>query len=146
MNNDASVRVFRRNNKNTIIVWNTVQLDTEYNKPVIAALINDIGQEIILTYSKFVPDNPEKFPRGIDGIVISHVNNNLNPTEQYKIKVTFNGENGESFSTEKDILPVILTPASETIKPVDVVHVYGFNYKTRQWVPMPVDPKLIVLD
>ena len=111
--------------------------------PVIVTLVDAEGKETLLAYSKFKPDSPEKFPRGIDGIVISHINNNLDPNSAYKIKLSF--KNGHVYcESVKEILPVSSVGMPEAIKPVDAVHVYAYDYANHKWVPLPVDQKLMV--
>jgi hypothetical protein len=140
---DLSVRVFRRNNKNIIILWNTAQLDPAFVDPVIATRVDAGNKEVPLTYSKFRPDNPEKFPKDIDGIVVSHANNSLDPNLGYKIKLSFS--NGNLYCEAlQDVLPVSAVPPPEPVKSAEIVHVYGYDYKNRKWVPLPIDPNLMV--
>ena len=140
---DISCRVFRRNNKNIIILWNTAQLDISFIDPVVASIVDAEGKESLLAYSKFKPDNPEKFPRDIDGIVISHINNNLDPNSGYKIKLSF--RNGNVYCEAlQDVLPVSAITPVEAPKPTEVVHMYAYDYKNRKWVPLPADQKLMV--
>ena len=140
---EMSCRVFRRNNKNIIILWNTSQLDPAFVSPVVASVVADDGKETLLTYSKFSPDSPEKFPRDIDGIVISHVNNNLDPNSGYKIRLSF--VNGTVHSEAlQDVLPVNALGPVETPKPSEIVHMYAYDYAARKWVPLPVDQKLVM--
>ncbi len=139
--NDIGCRVFRRNNKNIIILWDAALLAPEFVDSPTATVIEDGGREILLTYSKFRPDNPEKFSKHIAGIVVSHINNNLDPAAGYKIKLAFvNGQmHHEAF---QDVLPVSAV-SPESIKPAEIVHLYGYDYNNRKWVPMPIDPKLL---
>ena len=140
---DISCRVFRRNNKNIIILWNTAQLDVSFIKPVVASVVDLEGKENLLVYSKFTPDSPEKFPKDIDGIVISHNNNNLDPNLGYKIKLAFS--NGDMYCEAlQDVLPVSAVTPTEPIKQAEAVHMYAYDYKNRKWVPLPVDQKLVV--
>lgn len=143
--NDISCRVFRRNNKNIIILWNTAQLDSSFVDPVIASLVGDDGKESLLVYNKFVPDSPEKFPKDIDGIIISHLNNNLDPNSSYKVKILF--ANGTlRHEVVKDVLPVSPVVPAESMKPTQIVHMYAYDYKNSKWVPLPFDPRLAVVE
>lgn len=140
---DIGCRVFRRNNKNIIIVWNATQLDPLFVSPVVATIVDSEGKESLLAYSKFKPDNPEKFPRDVDGIVISHINNNLNPDMGYKIKLSFC--NGKVYCEAlQDVDPVNATSPINIPKPAEAIHMYAYDYKNRKWVPLPVDQKLMV--
>lgn len=140
---DISCRVFRRNNKNIIILWSAAQLDASFVKPVVASTVDTDGKESLLIYSRFKPDNPEKFPRDIDGIIISHVNNNLDPNKGYSVKLTF-GNGITSHEERQEVLPVSAVTPAEPIKAVEAVHMYAYDYKNRKWVPLPVDQKLVV--
>lgn len=139
---DIGCRVFRRNNKNIIILWNTAQLDSAFVSPVVASILDQDGKESLLAYSTFKPDNPEKFPKDIGGIVISHLNNNLNPESGYKIKLSFS--NGNVYQEAiQDVLPVSAITPVEPARPADIVHMYAYDYKNRKWVPLPVDQRLM---
>lgn len=140
---NISFRVFRRNNKNTILLWNSASLPDE-NKTSVAAFMVDGDREGPLSFSKFVPENSEKFAKDVDGIVIPHLSNKIDPSKPCTIKVLF-GEGDDSFDVVKTVLPANSAPESterETAGP-KVVHVYGMDYATKQWVPFPVNPELI---
>lgn len=140
---EISCRVFRRNNKNIIILWNTSQLSPDFVDPVVASIVCDDGGESILAYSKFKPDSPEKFPRDIDGIVISHINNNLDPDSGYKIRLSF--RNGLVHSEAlQEVLPVNALGPMDPPKTNEIVHMYAYDYAERKWVPLPVDQRLIM--
>ena len=137
-----SSRVFRRNNKKIIILWDASQLDSTFTNPVIASVIGVEGKDTPLTYSQFKPDNPEKFSRDIDGIVISHLSNNLDPNKEYKVKLVFHGQE-DSCETIQEVLPATVIVPTETTRVTEVVHMYAYDYKNRKWVPLPVDQRLV---
>ena len=140
---EIGCRVFRRNNKNIIILWNAAQLDPVFVSPVVVSVIDSEGKESLIAYSKFRPDSPEKFNKDIDGIIISHVNNNLDPAAGYKIKLSFS--NGNVYlEAIQDILPVSSITPSEIPKTAEIVHMYAYDYVNRKWVPLPVDQRLMV--
>lgn len=140
--NEITARVFRRNPKNIIIVWNVTGLDMPMKRPVVATIIDE-GKETLLAYSRFIPDSPEKFPRGTDGIIISHVNNNLDPNKAYKIKLSF-GDSEPKTELIKDVSPTCVYTAPEAPKDIQPTHMYAYDYKKCKWVPLPVDQSLIV--
>jgi hypothetical protein len=140
---EISVRVFRRNAKNIIILWNTAQLDEAFIKPVVASIVDLEGKESLLAYSKFKPDSPEKFPKDIDGIVISHANNNLDPNTGYKVKLSFSNGN-VYYEALQEVLPMSNVVPAEVLKPIESVHMYAYDYANRKWVPLPVDTKLML--
>jgi hypothetical protein len=111
--------------------------------PVIATVVDPEGKESLLAYSKFKPDSPEKFSKDIDGIVISHSNNNLEPNTGYKIKLAF--KNGHvSQETLQDVLPVSPIGVIDVPKTSQSVHMYAYSYRDCKWVPLPVDQRLMV--
>ena len=143
MASNCNLRIFRRNNKNTIILWNSASLPDE-NKTSVAAFLVDGEKEGPVVFSKFVPENIEKFAKDVDGIVISHSANKMDPTKPCTIKVLF-GEGDDSFEITKTVLPANSAPEAtdrESAGP-KVVHMYAMNYETKQWVPFPVNPELL---
>ena len=93
---NLNLRVFRRNNKGLILLWSGSQLDTRH-KNVNAYLVDSDGVERPLITTKFVPDNPEKFNNDVEGLVISHSQNSLDPSKTYNIRMIF-GCSDESFT------------------------------------------------
>lgn len=141
---NINVRVFRRNLRNLIIVWNTAQLDPSLRQCTSAFILDGIpnGKETLLTFSKFVPDTPEKFPKDIDGIIVSHANNNMDPMKPYLVKVVFGF--GECRHEEiKEVLAMSNFVIPEPPKITNDMHMYAYDYAERKWVPMPFDPKLV---
>ena len=141
MNDNLNLRVFRRNPKNIIIVWNPAGLEIPSTKPAVVSAI-DGNQEVLLAWSKFIPDAPEKFPRGTEGVIISHVNNSLDPNRAYKIKLSF-GDAEPKLEIVKDVMPVCVYTIPETNKEIVPTHMYAYDYKRGKWVPLPVDQDLI---
>ena len=138
-----AVRIFRRNLSKIIIVWERSQLDPAFVDPPIASIVDEEGRETLLTYSRFKPDNPEKFVKDIDGVVISHLHNKLDPDKGYKIKIAFS--NGHVYQEAvQEVMPVSALPVLEPVKPVEIMHIYGFDYRRHAWVPLPVDTKLMI--
>ena len=143
MNENLNLRVFRRNPKNIIILWCATGLDIPTSKPVVASVIED-HTEVLLAYNRFIPDAPEKFPKGTEGIILSHVNNNLDPNKAYKIKLVFDSEPRTEII--KDVMPTCIYTAPEPMKDVAPMHMYAYDYKHSKWVPLPVDQKLMPED
>lgn len=143
MSSNINFRVFRRNTKNLILLWSAASLPDD-SRPSVAAFIIDGDSDRPLSFSKFVPDNIEKFSGDVDGIVISHASNKIDPTKSCTVKVLF-GEGDDSFEVTKTVLPANSAPESqerETAGP-KVVHMYAMNYATKQWVPFPVNQELL---
>ena len=137
------IRVFRRNLMKLIIVWERSQLDPAFVDPVIASIVDAEGKETLLTYSKFVPDNPEKFTRDIDGVVISQPRNKLDPNVGYKVKMAFS--NGHIYQEATvDITPVCAQPPLDPATVATICHMYAYDYSQKTWRPLPVDPRLMV--
>lgn len=140
MSANISFRVFRRNNKNTILLWSSAALPDD-NKFSVAAFLIDGDVDRPLSFSKFAPDNPEKFTGDVDGIVISHLANKIDPTKPCTIKVLF-GEGDDSFEVTKTVLPANSAPESQervTAGP-HVAHMYGYSYALKKWIPFPCEP------
>jgi hypothetical protein len=140
MSTGTNLRVFRRNAKNIIIIWNNAQMEEKYHRCAGVFLVGDDGVERPLISNKFVPDNPEKFSNDVDGMIVSHSSNSLDPSKIYNIRVMF-GSDGDMIVFDKQVMSTITEfgkpePAGETI-----VHMYGFDYDAQKWVPLPVDPK-----
>jgi hypothetical protein len=143
MSSNINFRVFRRNSKNTIFLWSANALADESRLSVAAFLI-DGESDRALVFSKFTPENPEKFSGDVDGIVIPHMLNKIDPSKTCTIKVLF-GEGDDSFGVEKTVLPANSSPEAqerETAGP-KIVHMYGMDYSTNKWVPFPVNPELL---
>jgi hypothetical protein len=141
MQENLNLRIFRRNPKNIIIIWNSAHLTGFFTRPVSAMVIDEAG-DMLLTYSKFVPDAPEKFPKDIDGIVISHSGNNLDANKAYKIKIAF-GDRVNGFEIIKEVMPVNSFTIPDGPKEVQAMHMYAFDYRKQKWVPFPFDPKVL---
>jgi hypothetical protein len=143
MASNCNLRIFRRNNKNTILLWDAKQLPDDSRSSVVAFIVdNDSDAPVI--FSKFVPDNPDKFAVGVDGMVISHAANKIDPSKPCTIKVLF-GEGDDSFEITKTVLPANSAPEAQeraTAGP-QVCHMYAMDYATKQWVPFPVNPELL---
>ena len=143
MSSNINFRVFRRNNKNLILLWNAASLPDD-GRTSIAAFLVDGESEGPVTFAKFVPENIEKFAKDVDGIVIPHGPNKIDPSKACTIKVLF-GEGDDSFEVTKTVLPANSAPEAterETAGP-KIMHMYGFDYATKQWVPFPVNPELL---
>jgi hypothetical protein len=144
MATNIGLRIFRRNTKNCIFLWNSELLPDD-NKLSVAAFIIDGEGDRALEFTTFRPDNPEKFSPGVAGIVISHAANKIDPTKPCTIKVLF-GEGDDSFEVEKTVLPANSAPEAqdrETGLP-RIIHMYGMDYRTNKWVPFPVNPEHMV--
>ena len=140
MSSNINFRVFRRNNKNLILLWNSASLADE-DRFSVAAFLMDGMDEGPLTFAKFKPENPEKFSGDVDGIVIPHLANKIDPSKPCTVKVLF-GEGDNSFEVLKTVLPANSSPDAQDrdSQGPRIVHMYGMDYKTKQWVPFPVNP------
>ena len=122
-----------------------MSLPDDCREALSAFLVDEQGNEGPLTFSKFVPDSPEKFSGDVDGIVISHAQNKMDPAKPYTIKVVL-GEGEDSVEFTKDVLPANAAPVPEqsprAMGPKEV-HIYGMDYRTGKWVPFPVDPDVL---
>lgn len=143
MSANINFRVFRRNNKNLIFLWNSASLPDD-GRFSVAAFLMDGEVEGPITFSKFKPENPEKFTGDVDGIVIPHIPNKIDPTKACTIKVLF-GEGDDCFEVMKTVLPANSAPEAQerVIAGPQVVHMYGMDYRTKKWVPFPVNPELL---
>jgi hypothetical protein len=136
---NLNLRVFRRNNKGLILLWNGSHVEQRY-KNVHAYLVGSDGVERPL--SRFVPDNPEKFNGDVEGLVIAHLQNSMDPVKSYDIRLIFGGKD-DSFVMDKQVLsatPIAKDPASSET----VVHMYGYDYDNEKWVPLPVNTSLFL--
>lgn len=143
MSINISLRIFRRNAKNIIILWQSSALPDDCRDSISAFLV-DGDNEGPVVFTKFKPDNPEKFASGVDGIVIPHLSNKIDPSKPCTIKVMF-GEGEDSFDVTKTILPANSAPEAqerETQGP-KIVHMYAMDYSTKKWVPFPVNQELL---
>lgn len=143
MSTSINFRVFRRNNKNLILLWSPHAMPDD-GKFSVAAFLLDGDNEGPLTFAKFRPESPEKFPGGVDGIVIPHAANKIDPTKPCTVKVLF-GEGDDSFEVTKTVLPANSAPEAqdrETAGP-RVCHMYAMDYRTQKWVPFPANPELL---
>ena len=136
---NINFRVFRRNNKNLIFLWNSGSIPDSCGGSISVIREDDDGSA--LEFSRFVPENPEKFAEDVDGIVIPHAQNRIDPSKSCSVRVVF-GEGEDSFSLSKTVKPANFSPESPS-KPVAEVRMYGKNYSTGEWVPFPVDSKLL---
>ena len=139
MSINLSVRVFRRNLRNTIIIWNGAALLPSQREKVAVFLFDENGMDTDkqLSFSKFVPDSPEKFSADVSGVVIPHAENKMDPVKQYNIRVIF-GEGDDSMEITKPVMAANSIDFSKmgTAKPT--AHLYAMDYETNTWVPWPV--------
>jgi len=141
---NCNFRIFRRNQKNLILLWNAGSLPDGAKDSLSAFLVDEEGNEGPLKFSKFIPDNPSKFQGDVDGIVISHEQNKMNPESAYTVRVVI-GDGDDPLEFVKEVLPAAAVPPPERTpqEPPRIVHIYGMDYKTKRWVPFPVDPELV---
>jgi len=137
-----NLRVFRRNAKNLIFLWSPTGLPG--NQKVSAFIVEEGKADKPLQFGKFVPEQPEKFSKDVDGIVISHQENGMDAGRQYSIKLSFGVGGREGFEFIKQVKPANAAPEPTAQKDQRVVHIFGMNYNTGKWVPFPVDSKLIL--
>lgn len=142
---NINFRVFRRNNKNLILLWNNAQLSDDQKVSLFAYAVDGLSDDRQLEWSKFVPDNPEKFAPDVDGIVIPHIQNKLNPMEKCTVKVVF-GTGEESLEMVKDVMPAnaVIEPSRSATETHGQkrMFLYAKDYRTGEWVPWPVDGKM----
>jgi hypothetical protein len=147
-------RVFRRNNKNIILLWNAGALPDNCRDSVSVHIsrspsLTEDGSEMDeyypVEFSRFLPESPEKFAKDVDGVVISHSKNNIDPTALCVAKVVF-GEDEDAIEIYKEIKPANSSP-SENIGTQQFsgkdLRLHGYDYRNNKWVPFPVDPKLL---
>ena len=136
---NLNLRVFRRNNKGLILLWNGAHVEQRFRN-VKAYLVGSDDVERPLVTTKFVPDNPEKFSEDVDGLVIAHLANSLDPVKSYNIRLIF-GTADDSFTIDKQVLSA--TPiAKDPVVAETIVHMYGYDYDNEKWVPLPVNTSL----
>lgn len=140
MSSNINFRVFRRNNKNLILLWNNGTLPDTCRETVSAFIDREEGGP--LKFSRFVPESPDKFAKDVDGIVIPHSGNDMDPSKGYEIHVVF-GEGDDAMEVIKLVKPANFSHEVPTSTPDNAVHIYGMDYSTGKWVPFPVDPKLL---
>lgn len=140
---NVNFRVFRRNARNLILLWSALLLTEEQRGELSVFLVNQAGdEERKLEYSKFVPDSPEKFAPDVEGMVLSHAANRLNPAEACTIKVIF-GSGGDALEMVKEVLPANSIPElSHSQDQHKRVYLYAMNYSDNSWVPWPANGKL----
>lgn len=78
-------RVFRRNQKNIIILWDSEQLKEEQKNNISVELLSEDNRKLF--FIPFVNQKPEKIKSTTQGILINQVENNLDPTKDYDIKI-----------------------------------------------------------
>jgi hypothetical protein len=138
MNSNINFRVFRRNNKNLILLWSSNMLSEDQKNSIKAFLTGEEGQpDRELLWKKFVPDNPEKFAADVDGMVVAHSSNGMDPAQACKIKVVF-GSEPDLLDLEKEVLPAN-TPVQVpgTTAPAIKAYIYAWDYEKDEWVPFP---------
>ena len=141
MEKNINLRVFRRNNKNIIILWNNYNLEERYLKSITAYLVGSDEIETPLAFDRFVPDDPSKFSKDIDGIVIPHSINSLQVEKIYNIRIMF-GKGDDMLIEDKEVLST-MNHLEKLEIPNGELHVMGYDYASNKWVPLPVDMKLI---
>lgn len=136
-------RVFRRNAKNLILLWSSGHLTEDQKSIVTAFLVDPLdgmsdGRE--LKWSKFVPDNPEKFTQDVCGIVIQHSTNAIDSAKSCAIKVML-GHGEDAIELIKEVLPAnaigdLPRPAVDASRRL---HMYAFDSSTGAWIPWPAN-------
>lgn len=129
-----NARVFRRNKRNTIIIWDVNKLP--FTDQTISGVYLNPEQKQLL-YEIFVPTAPKKFLTKVGGVIIPHFQNKINENEQISIRIIFKA----GYYLDKDIYP-----ASDdlTTPPLDkIVYLYVFDYNLKKWVPFPFDKTVL---
>ena len=142
MSSNINFRIFRRNSKNLILLWNSASLPDDAADSVAVLLVDGGGNEGPLSFSRFTPENPEKFAKDVDGIVIPHGPNKMDPTKSCTVKVIF-GDGDEGFEVVKTVLPANSAPEApeRDLSSPKAIHMYAMDYRTKTWVPFPVNPE-----
>ncbi len=129
-----NLRVFRRNKKNTILIWD-VQKIPFVNKNVSNVFIDESTKSC--HFEVFKPGTPHKFLTEVSGVVVSHFENHIKESDNYKVKIVFE----DGFYVFKEVFS---SPGDIQLPPVEkIVHLYAYDYRERKWVPFPVDKKLL---
>lgn len=129
-----NLRVFRRNRKGSIIIWDIPKLPF-VNGKVSSVFINDSPEQAV--FDVFKPGTPYKFLTEVGGISIPHFDNHIKESEGYKVKIVFE----EGFYVYKSIFS---SYGDTPVPPAEkIVHLYAYDYHDRKWIPFPVDKKLL---
>lgn len=140
---NINFRIFRRNNKNLILLWNSEALTPKQKDNLVVLEMGESETERPLSYKRFVPDNPEKFADDVDGVVISHAQNSLDPVKSCVVKLVFGHlDDDGAFEVVKSVDPANSAPDKTASKEPTELRMYGMDYATGEWKPLPVDPKL----
>jgi len=128
MNTELNLRVFRRNKRNIILIWNSENLSKEQCDSV-AVEIEDAEKFKNVTFTSFTPHDSDKFSKKVNGVVINQVDNNLDVNRFYNIKVMF-GKDANKVSRIITILP--FKPTVET-KEGKVVYLHAYDRDKATW-------------
>lgn len=129
-----NARVFRRNKRNTIIIWDVNKLP--FTDHTISGVFLNPDQKQLL-YEIFVPTTPKKFLTKVGGVVIPHFQNKINENEQISVRIIFQA----GYYLDKDVYPV---SEDFTTPPLDkIVYLYVFDYNLKKWVPFPFDKAVL---
>jgi hypothetical protein len=115
MRNNINLRVFRRNSKNIILLWDNNRL-TEDTKIFL------LPEKKELFWKAFVPLNRNKFQREVQGVVIPQKENNISPEEEVLIGVEINGKLNE----------IKVRPCEKNIM---IVKLFGYDAVRKRWYP-----------
>ena len=92
MNDNLNLRVFRRNKKNIILIWNSESLKKDQLDSVSLEMETN-GVFGPVEFQKFAAHNEAKFTRGVEGVVINQETSKLDPLRFYNFKVTLGSTN-----------------------------------------------------
>jgi len=138
---DISLRVFRRNNKKLIILWDKDSLPHDDYTELQIFLVDEKGK-IPLHYQEFISHDTEKFQENITGVIISHQENDLPPDADLLLEFVFSSKSTNTFY--KDQLKV----TGKNVDSSSSRKLYGYNKESKNWYPLNcdlVDGKYVLL-
>lgn len=125
---NINFRIFRRNQKNLIFLWDTSNL-TQNQKSQVSANLVDGDRE--LSFNVFVPEDMSKFKNAVSGIVIGHSENALDASREYKISVKLGNEE-DAMVFVKEVKPASAAQEENSRK----LYLYALDASTKAWVPL----------
>jgi len=121
-------RVFRRNQKNIVLIWETEGLTPDQMGNVQVNLILD-NDELLhdLKFTIFVPLKKEKFKNEVTGVIINHRDNNLDTTKSYTFEIVLGLKNTVAQT-------INVKPFEEEVKNASVdLHLYAWDPEHNKW-------------
>jgi hypothetical protein len=142
-NKSLNFRIFRRNKKNLIIIWNLKNLTTDQKNEMHFELIpsdeNDDTKSI--EFVPFIPIDKTKFVDDVAGGVIGHEENSLDPNGTYNIKITL----GRNNIITKNILILPVKKQQKQDKAISLMAYDDANKKFEKLSGTWIDNKFVLL-